>query len=505
MTHYDDDDLYNSFQQESPQNVTLRSPRGYAAQAPGSLRGPPPPSPTRQVYSSPMPPLLDHSVDHHRGVMSSYASLTGANDPHSSSAGAYRPGNDPPSLDTGSRFLWHQDAYSLQSPPAGSTASTSQPASPEVLQPRVIPVSAYAYGAQWSGQPHQVFDEAFDTSTSLYHRPQGLALPTNDIRWSPHGFHGAEHTPIHTTVPPPTPSSALDAPRPDWMPAPVSPHGSTSSSQDPFTHFPDQDPARTRAYLAPEYPTDEAVTMEMLELSSRTKCSCGPDHLCSTPQGIHTSPLATDVNRLNARMDLNLASSSFQVNQNRSIEGPVQLYKDVDAYFPDAPELRELSLHILRQLWCRNNEDEPAIGADEPTALKSRKRTPKSRFEPFFDSHMRCRVVEENGIRCEHVTTRKDRAVGHARAHFGYKPFACGGKCGKPGCLERYTCSSFRNDHIGRKKNPRRPCQLCGKLLTAQNLQRHMKQQHNNSPSPQPEEPARKKLKVSVLRSFSQQ
>jgi len=182
---------------------------------------------------------------------------------------------------------------------------------------------------------------------------------------------------------------------------------------------------------------DDAKNSEMLGLGMpRKDCSCGPNQMSSASPGFHTPPPApgSDYTAHNSDHSQPSPSAQAQVFEGQ-IDGPsraVQLVNDVEAHFPDSPALTRLAAYIVNQQWCELNEDEPPITpSDLVITLKFFKRAPKSRFDPFFDERLRCRVMEVNGDRCPHVTTRKDRAVGHARAHFGYKPFACAGKCGK--------------------------------------------------------------------------
>ncbi|PVF98269.1 hypothetical protein CPB86DRAFT_362098 [Serendipita vermifera] len=158
--------------------------------------------------------------------------------------------------------------------------------------------------------------------------------------------------------------------------------------------------------------------------------------------------------------------------------------------FPNRPDLQNLANHLLDQEWLQQDLSEPDLDKlDEVSeeALQGVK-NPESRFEAFFDptSSHRCRWYED-GKRCKHTTRRKDRAVGHSRSHFQYKPFQCEGRCGKKGCPEKYTCRPFMKDHINRKKNPRRACSLCNRSLLAQNISRHRKKHHpeaSSSPVP---------------------
>jgi hypothetical protein len=104
--------------------------------------------------------------------------------------------------------------------------------------------------------------------------------------------------------------------------------------------------------------------------------------------------------------------------------------------FPKQPTLRELALHLLGQLWMLHDEPEPELDKRHQVTQRALQgiKNPGSRFAAFFDPSQthRCRWYVD-GKRCGHESPRKDRAIGHSRSHFQYKPFQCKGKCGKRG------------------------------------------------------------------------
>ncbi|CCA73296.1 hypothetical protein PIIN_07251 [Serendipita indica DSM 11827] len=148
--------------------------------------------------------------------------------------------------------------------------------------------------------------------------------------------------------------------------------------------------------------------------------------------------------------------------------------------FPSQPRRQLLAFYILTQTWCENDEMEPALDDNDPFVV-SGVLSPgaTTRFEYFHEStqgHL-CFADDQNGP-CDHRCSRRDRAAAHARAHFEYRPFACNGACKKNGCLERYTSLGLLADHVNRKKKPKKQCEICEKVLTRQNLRRHITTLH---------------------------
>jgi hypothetical protein len=127
-------------------------------------------------------------------------------------------------------------------------------------------------------------------------------------------------------------------------------------------------------------------------------------------------------------------------DQDSSEDSTAEEEEDIESLilkaFPKQPALRELALHLLGQRWMLHDESEPELDKRHQVTQKALQgiKTPGSRFAAFFDPSQthRCRWYVD-GKRCEHETRRKDRAIGHSRSHFQYKPFQCKGLCGKKG------------------------------------------------------------------------
>ncbi|KAG8816439.1 hypothetical protein FRC17_000334, partial [Serendipita sp. 399] len=68
-------------------------------------------------------------------------------------------------------------------------------------------------------------------------------------------------------------------------------------------------------------------------------------------------------------------------------------------------------------------------------------------------------VCCRKGKRCKRTEERLDRAQGHARQHFEYRPFVCGGKCARPDCTQRFYSSGQKDDHIRRSIPRRKECE----------------------------------------------
>jgi hypothetical protein len=96
-------------------------------------------------------------------------------------------------------------------------------------------------------------------------------------------------------------------------------------------------------------------------------------------------------------------------------------------------DLLTLRETIKTRPWLLQNQPEPLLTGDLPYDSQTRKKI-STWFDPFFDSdnNHRCRWIE-NGIRCDNITGRKEHARAHARDHFNYTPFICGGQCGTLG------------------------------------------------------------------------
>lgn len=78
---------------------------------------------------------------------------------------------------------------------------------------------------------------------------------------------------------------------------------------------------------------------------------------------------------------------------------------------------------------------EPVVETTDEVVKEKIVRPGESRFRAFLEMTptrtYRCQFVTDQG-RCDRTEERLDRAQGHARQHFDYKPFVCGGKCARP-------------------------------------------------------------------------
>lgn len=100
----------------------------------------------------------------------------------------------------------------------------------------------------------------------------------------------------------------------------------------------------------------------------------------------------------------------------------------------DQENLKKLALSIFDSDWYKNEQMEPIIESTDELVKSKRLRTGESRFKLFLDQtanrNYRCQFNTENGP-CNRVEERLDRAQGHARNHFEYRPFMCNGKCAR--------------------------------------------------------------------------
>ena len=297
-------------------------------------------------------------------------------------------------------------------------ADDSYLSNPESSDRGTLAGNGYELPRQWDGEMHSPFQSPTSPTTTRFldHHES-----SDEAAWP---FNHS--TPVRQDLP-----SLGDHPRRHEHVQYPSSSSAGTSIHGPFTHFPAQDPVRDGEYAVGHgNSVNESKNTEMLGFSPRADCSCGSTRILSASHGSYFLPSAAGSSRPS---DHNCPSPSGPATQGRA-EGPepqVQMSADIEASFPDSANLRALATHIMTQSWFQRNEAEPSIGNDDLVMrLKLSKRMPKSRFDLFFDEKLRCLATEANNRRCEHVATRKDRAAGHARTHFGYKPFACSGKCG---------------------------------------------------------------------------
>jgi hypothetical protein len=103
--------------------------------------------------------------------------------------------------------------------------------------------------------------------------------------------------------------------------------------------------------------------------------------------------------------------------------------------FSSDSRLAALANTIINSSWFQNEAMEPAVETTDEVVKEKIVRPGESRFRAFLEMTptrtYRCQFVTEKG-RCDRTEERLDRAQGHARQHFDYRPFVCGGKCARP-------------------------------------------------------------------------
>ncbi|KAG8749360.1 hypothetical protein FRC14_001479 [Serendipita sp. 396] len=132
----------------------------------------------------------------------------------------------------------------------------------------------------------------------------------------------------------------------------------------------------------------------------------------------------------------------------------------IEQYLRSNPFLWEAVVAVLDSLWYRRRKME------EP--LSARFRPPKAPMGGHEGSPFRIFITEGPEYRCLLCSCRRKRllgrALGHAREHFGYRPF------------DGATCQNTRNDVSRRNvKNKDLTCPECKCPLTLQNKARHVK------------------------------
>ncbi|PVF91355.1 hypothetical protein CPB86DRAFT_665474, partial [Serendipita vermifera] len=76
---------------------------------------------------------------------------------------------------------------------------------------------------------------------------------------------------------------------------------------------------------------------------------------------------------------------------------------------------------------------------------------------------------------CGKMCTSRPRAHTCLLNHFGLKPFACNGACGKIDCLKAYASKAHLKRHCTPHKEKMTKCLNCGVEQSKQNLARHRK------------------------------
>jgi hypothetical protein len=108
--------------------------------------------------------------------------------------------------------------------------------------------------------------------------------------------------------------------------------------------------------------------------------------------------------------------------------------EEISRLFPPQNNLRGLAITIAGQRWFREHHEEPKIQKDEAASKTSD--FPGSVFEVFLRMNrpksFTCKWPDGNG-QCAKQFSSRSRARHHVHAHFGYRPFACGGKCAVDG------------------------------------------------------------------------
>lgn len=99
-----------------------------------------------------------------------------------------------------------------------------------------------------------------------------------------------------------------------------------------------------------------------------------------------------------------------------------------EASLPGDKKLQREALLLYKEDWLTSDKPEPPLENGTDQNLPN---TP-SRFDAFFspEGYHACHWTVD-GKKCPHTAPRRERALGHARFHFDYKPFHCGAACGR--------------------------------------------------------------------------
>ncbi|PVG03147.1 hypothetical protein CPB86DRAFT_779496 [Serendipita vermifera] len=133
--------------------------------------------------------------------------------------------------------------------------------------------------------------------------------------------------------------------------------------------------------------------------------------------------------------------------------------------------------------WLQRNEDEPQVDDRDPLVQMQLIKPGMSRFDPLIwsqgEQHSCLFVQPGTSNRCKYSNYRRQRVRSHIYSHFGYKPFACGGDCGKADCSLSFADSVLLADHVRRIVKPRAECEICGAMIAPQNYKRHLMLVHS--------------------------
>jgi hypothetical protein len=109
---------------------------------------------------------------------------------------------------------------------------------------------------------------------------------------------------------------------------------------------------------------------------------------------------------------------------------------------------RDLLIQVLNSEWLAANEPEPQYMGKSILVGFLRRDIPDSPLSCSFD-------------RCGRGFDRQDRAVAHVRRqHLKYKPYKCGGACGKGGWYVALHHASFTRHLANTLEQPREICEL---------------------------------------------
>jgi hypothetical protein len=99
-----------------------------------------------------------------------------------------------------------------------------------------------------------------------------------------------------------------------------------------------------------------------------------------------------------------------------------------EACLPGDKKLQREALFLSKEDWLISDKPEPPLASGVDQNLNNI----PSRFDAYFSQEgLHACHWTVDGEKCTHTALRRERALGHARFHFDYKPFHCSAACGR--------------------------------------------------------------------------
>ncbi|PVG00587.1 hypothetical protein CPB86DRAFT_728966 [Serendipita vermifera] len=154
------------------------------------------------------------------------------------------------------------------------------------------------------------------------------------------------------------------------------------------------------------------------------------------------------------------------------------------AQAPNPEMIQNIQNYLLSCSWIQNGELEPALDYWDYLVQMGVVSVDRglSRFDALVgsdgNSHTCLYTPSIGATPCGYTNYRRHRVRAHIYSHFSYKPYRCGGACGKQYCPLAFADNILLSDHVRRVGKPRTRCDICGINVVPQNYRRHMQTAH---------------------------